>query len=135
MTLKQSRFVREYLTDSNATQAAIRAGYSRRTAYSQGQRLLKNAEVQQAIQAGMSERESILVATRRARLEFWTATMQDAEQDMKYRLKASELLGRACGDFTAQVQVQGEVSHSGYDLAKLNEAELLTLRELLVKAG
>lgn len=38
-------FCKEYLVDLNATQAAIRAGYSSRTAYSQGQRLLKNAEV------------------------------------------------------------------------------------------
>lgn len=38
-------FCREYLVDLNATQAAIRAGYSEKTAYSQGQRLLKNVEV------------------------------------------------------------------------------------------
>ena len=42
---KQQRFVDEYLVDLNATQAAIRAGYSKATAYSQGQRLLKHAEV------------------------------------------------------------------------------------------
>lgn len=42
---KQSRFVDEYLVDLNATQAAIRAGYSAATAYSQGQRLLKHVEV------------------------------------------------------------------------------------------
>lgn len=49
LTLKQSAFVREYLVDLNATQAAIRAEYSPRTAYSQGQRLLKNVEIQAAI--------------------------------------------------------------------------------------
>lgn len=46
---KQKRFAEEYSVDLNATQAAIRAGYSERTAYSQGQRLLKNVEVQAAI--------------------------------------------------------------------------------------
>ena len=45
MTPKQERFAQEYLVDLNATQAAIRAGYSAATAYSQGERLLKNAEV------------------------------------------------------------------------------------------
>lgn len=45
LTLKQQRFVAEYLVDKNATQAAIRAGYSAKTAYSQGQRLLKHVEV------------------------------------------------------------------------------------------
>ena len=42
---KQKRFIKEYLIDLNATQAAIRAGYSEATAYSQGQRLLKHVEV------------------------------------------------------------------------------------------
>ena len=42
---KQRRFVAEYLIDLNATQAAIRAGYSKKTAGSQGQRLLTNVEI------------------------------------------------------------------------------------------
>lgn len=42
---RQKRFCDEYLIDNNATQAAIRAGYSEKTAYSMGQRLLKNVEV------------------------------------------------------------------------------------------
>ena len=45
MTEKRKRFAEEYLFDFNATQAAIRAGYSERTAYSIGQRLLKDVEV------------------------------------------------------------------------------------------
>jgi phage terminase small subunit len=49
MGLKRVRFCAEYLIDLNATQAAIRAGYSVKTAYSQGQRLLKNAEVAAAL--------------------------------------------------------------------------------------
>lgn len=42
MTTKQKRFCQEYLIDLNTTQAAIRAGYSEKTAYSMGQQLLKN---------------------------------------------------------------------------------------------
>ncbi|MBL8773891.1 MAG: terminase small subunit [Phenylobacterium sp.] len=49
LTPKQATFVREYLVDLNATQAAIRAGYSERTAHSQGQRLLNHVEVAAAI--------------------------------------------------------------------------------------
>ena len=52
MTPKQQRFAEEYVVDHNATQAAKRAGYSPKTAYSQGQRLSKNVEVQTAIAAG-----------------------------------------------------------------------------------
>ncbi|MBB3928788.1 phage terminase small subunit [Sphingobium jiangsuense] len=49
MTPKQQRFVEEYLIDLNATQAAIRAGYSAKTASSQGERLLRNADIQKAV--------------------------------------------------------------------------------------
>ena len=49
LTPKQAAFVAEYLVDLNATQAAIRAGYSERTAGSQGERLLKKVEVQIAL--------------------------------------------------------------------------------------
>ena len=49
LTPKQAKFVEEYLVDFNATQAAIRAGYSEKTAYSQGQRLLKYVEIQAAL--------------------------------------------------------------------------------------
>lgn len=52
---KQKQFVQEYLVDLNATQAAKRAGYSERTAYSQGQRLLKHDEIQRAIQEARKE--------------------------------------------------------------------------------
>lgn len=56
LTAKQERFVEEYLIDLNATQAAIRAGYSAKTAYSQGQRLLSNVEVALALSAAQERR-------------------------------------------------------------------------------
>lgn len=53
---RQERFCNEYLIDLNATQAAIRAGYKETTAYSMGQRLLKNVEVQAYIQQRKQDR-------------------------------------------------------------------------------
>lgn len=53
---KQRRFVDEYLIDLNATQAAIRAGYSVKTANEQGSRLLANVSVQTAIAEKMADR-------------------------------------------------------------------------------
>ena len=52
---RQERFAQEYVKDFNSTQAAVRAGYSERTAYSQGQRLLKNVEVQSRVESLMQE--------------------------------------------------------------------------------
>lgn len=62
LNAKQSRFVAEYLIDLNATQAAIRAGYSEKTAEQQGSRLLSNAKVAAAVaeaQAKRAERTNI----------------------------------------------------------------------------
>jgi len=56
LTLKQHRFAREYLLDLNATKAAMRAGYSAATAYSQGHRLLKNVEIKKIIHGAMERR-------------------------------------------------------------------------------
>ena len=56
LTARQQRFVQEYLVDLNATQAAIRAGYSARTAAEQGHRLLINAQVAGAISAAQAKR-------------------------------------------------------------------------------
>ena len=57
LTPKQKKFCDEYLIDLNATQSAIRAGYSEKTAYSQGQRLLKNVEIQEYIRELNHERQ------------------------------------------------------------------------------
>lgn len=57
ITAKQKRFVDEYLVDLNATQAAIRAGYSKKTAQEQSARLLSNVMVQQRVQDQMKARE------------------------------------------------------------------------------
>lgn len=70
---RQKRFVAEYLIDLNATAAAKRAEYSERTAYSMGQRLLKNVEIQEAIQKAIEKR----------------AHRTEITQDMPYRTGAT----------------------------------------------
>ena len=56
LTEKQARFVEEYLVDLNATQAAIRAGYSEKTARSVGCENLTKPDIQEAIKSAMSLR-------------------------------------------------------------------------------
>jgi len=55
LTAKQERFVEEYLVDLNATQAAIRAGYSSKTANEQGSQLLANLSIRARIDEAMAE--------------------------------------------------------------------------------
>ncbi len=64
LTPKQERFVAEYLIDLNATQAAIRAGYSEKTAQQQGSRLLLNVVVQEAISKGQNKTAEKLEVTK-----------------------------------------------------------------------
>ncbi len=56
LTAKQKRFVEEYLIDLNATQAAVRAGYSVKTAREQGSQNLSKLNIQQQIGEAMAER-------------------------------------------------------------------------------
>ena len=104
MNPKQELFILEYQKDFNATQAAIRAGYSQKTAYSQGQRLLKAPEVKEALESDLTTRKSDLIATREQRQQLWTQIMYDTEQSTRDRLRASELLAKSCGDFIERIE-------------------------------
>lgn len=66
VTPKQEAFAREYTIDKNATQAAIRAGYSKKTAGQQGEQLLKKLEIRALIErtiAASAERIELTVAS------------------------------------------------------------------------
>ena len=76
MTEKQKRFCDEYLTDLNATQAAIRAGYSKKTAYSIGEENLRKPEIKEYIEKRMAEKESQLIANQDEVMRYLTAVMR-----------------------------------------------------------
>ena len=103
LNYRQSLFA-EYYTDGdtkgNATQSAIKAGSKETTAYSMGQRLLKNVEVKRVIDEKTAKIKAESIATRKMRQQFWTETMQDKSKSMANRLRASELLGKSECDFT-----------------------------------
>ena len=108
MTNKQELFILEYQKDFNATRAAVAVGYSPKTAYSQGQRLLKDPDVKEALEADLTARRSELIASREQRQRLWTEIMYDTEQSTRDRLRASELLGMSCGDFIDRIETRGE---------------------------
>jgi phage terminase small subunit len=63
LTPKQRLFVQEYLIDLNATQAAVRAGYSPKTAAEQGHQLLQKTSIREAVEGAMAERSQRLQIT------------------------------------------------------------------------
>ena len=109
LTLKQRKFVEAY-TD-NATAAALAAGYSPKTAYSQGQRLLKKVEIITAIKKRETKALKPLIATREERQKFWTQMMVNPDAKDMDKLRASELLGKSEGDFIErrEVEVSGRI--------------------------
>lgn len=79
MTERQKRFCNEYLIDLNATQAAIRAGYSAKTAYSIGNENLTKPEIQEYIQHRLDEKEDALIAKQDEVLKTLTRIMRREE--------------------------------------------------------
>ena len=76
MTAKQKRFCDEYLIDLNATQAAIRAGYSRKTAKQIGQENLTKLDIKEYIEKRMEEKEKELIADQDEVMRYLSAVMR-----------------------------------------------------------
>ena len=102
MNEKQRRFAEYYASNPNATEAAKAAGYSERTAYSQGQRLLKNVEVQTHIK----DLQDMLASERIASVDevkaVWTELLRSPNERARDRIKAGELLVKTSGAFLSQ---------------------------------
>ncbi len=93
LTDKQTLFANEYLQDFNRTQAAIRAGYSEKTAYAQGARLLKNAEIAEVItqrlqESAMSADEVLMRLAEHARGDIDNYLSEDGCFDLKKARRA-----------------------------------------------
>lgn len=117
LTEKQRRFCEEYLIDLNATQAALRAGYSQRTAYSIGDENLKKPEIQNYLKGLMnkrSERTGVTADTVLKELE--KIALADVEVSGKEKMKALELLGKHLGMFSG-----GDSEESNRIIEKLDE--------------
>ncbi len=110
MNDKQRRFVEEYQIDINATQAAIRAGYSAKTAEQQGPRLLGNVGVAAAIQAAQTE---ISKRTEVTVDDVVTGLLAEAEgkadSTAGSRVAAWAHLGKHLGIFTDNLNLGGSV--------------------------
>lgn len=112
---RQQMFVKEYLIDLNATAAYKRAGYKARgaAADTNASRLLKNAEIATAVQAGMDKRatqtgispEYVLSSIKRI------AEAAELADDRAAALKGHELLGKHLRLFTDKVEHSGKVEH------------------------
>lgn len=124
LTLKQKRFVEEYIISGNAYQSAIIAGYSEKYAKSDSHKLLENTGIKTALDERLSELESKKIAKQEEILQFLTSVMRgeqteqtligmgegaqgvtDIEVSAKDRIKAAELLGKRHQLWTDKVDI------------------------------
>lgn len=136
MTIKQQRFADEYIISANATQAAIKAGYSKKYANTNASKLLQNTTIKSYIDERLAELQSRKVADQQEVLEYLTSVMRgeeteqtvigvgdlgqeltDIEVSAKDRIKAAELLGKRYRMWTdkQEVEVQGTVVFANED--------------------
>ena len=130
MTDKQKRFCDEYLIDCNAKQAAIRAGYSPKTAKQIGQENLTKPDLREYIDEQLKKLHDAKIADADEVIKYLTSVMRGESTaevvviegegegystarrmskapDEKERLKAAELLGKRFGLFTDKINVDG----------------------------
>ena len=125
LTQKQQRFVDEYIISGNATQAAIKAGYSKRSAQQTGaENLLKpvikaeldrrNAEIKSAKTADMQEVMEYLASVMRGEQTESVATAKGIYDNVpvsaKDRIKAAELIGKRHGAWTDKKEISGNMN-------------------------
>jgi len=132
MTKKQQRFCDEYLIDLDGTKAAIRAGYSPKTAAAIASENLRKPKLREYIAERMAEKEKQLIADQDEVLKYLISVLRGESQsevvvivssgdfmteaqkiqkapDEKERLKAAELLGKRYGLYTDKMDVSGAV--------------------------
>lgn len=106
---RQLLFVKEYLVDLNATQAAIRAGYSVKTAAQIGDENLRKPQIAQVIQESMSKRAEKVDISAQTVLEsiIRIGKAAEAKEDYSNALKGQELLGKHLKLFTDKTELTG----------------------------
>ncbi|EGS31716.1 terminase small subunit [Peptoniphilus sp. oral taxon 375 str. F0436] len=129
LTIKQQKFADEYIIRGNATEAAIAAGYSPKTAHQIGHANLDKPHIKAYIQERLDQIQSEKIADQEEILEYLTSVMRGEEQEpvlkgmgegaqevidinlqAKDRIKAAELLGKRYSLWTDKVDLDGGVS-------------------------
>ena len=119
LTEKQKRFIDYYIETANATEAAIRAGYSKKTAKQIGSENL--AKLDYFIKSKLEAKDRERIASQDEVLEFLTRVIRNEELDqfgldasLKDRLESAKLLGQRYGTFTQKVEVN-DVTNKKFD--------------------
>ncbi len=111
----EKAFCDYYIELGNATEAAIRAGYSGKTAASMGAENLRKLKIKEYIEKRLKEIESARTADMKEVQEFWAEQIRNKEAKDADRIKASELIAKTYGAFLERVEHSGEVTEIKVD--------------------
>jgi phage terminase small subunit len=126
LTMKQRKFVNAYCESGNATNAAIKAGYSENTAESQGSRLLKNVKIRKAIEAKEREFEMASLITKEYVLSALKDIADNKDEQTQNKIRALENLGRYLSMFTDKQIIQNENSNP---FEQMSDEEIMKMYE------
>ncbi len=122
LTMQQRKFVNFYCESGNATESAIKAGYTPESAHVQGSRLLKNDKVKKAIEDKEKEFELASLITKEYVLAKFKNIADDKEEQTQNKLRALENLGKHLGMFTdKQIIIDG----TNNPFAQMSDEEIL----------
>lgn len=124
LTPKQQLFCDYYLQSGNATESAIKAGYSKKTARFVGSENLTKHNIKEYIKKYQDEQKSSRIADINEIKEFWTNLLRSDQYEPKDRIKASELLGKTAGAFLDKQEIKITTSSLAEELRKLTPEEL-----------
>ena len=117
LTQRQIRFVQEFMKSNNVTQAAIRAGYSKKTASVQGSRLLTNVKVAEYVDAINERLESDKIADIQEVMEYLTSVMRgdtkdqfDLDASLSERTRAASELAKRLDVRAKTLNIEGAVN-------------------------
>ena len=109
MTHRQELFIQEYIKTGNATNSAIKAGYSKKTARSIGQRLLTFVDIKKKINVLSQKIACNSIMTAKERQEYLTKLINAADVKVSDKLKALDILNKMTGEYIQKVEVNGEL--------------------------
>ena len=116
LTDKQRKFAEFYSNNGNATLSAELSGYSSKTAYSQGQRLLKNVEVSAYLHAIAKREQNERIISAIQRQELLSAIASDTNNTPLERIKAIDTLNKMTGEYTVKVDTTVQTSPKFADI-------------------
>ena len=124
MTYKQELFIQEYIKTGNTTNSAIKAGYSKRTAKSTGQRLLTFVDIKKRIEELSQKIACNNIMTAKERQEYLTKLINSDDVKVSDKLKALDILNKMTGEYIQKVEVNGELKTENDPFKNLTTDEL-----------